>query len=648
MTKFGKILVLGIMAIIFITVGFAVLGDKHQYKEYNGVSAEKVTEEMKYIKIKGCPDEAYESKDNFNLNYYLCRSYMTDGEYVYYSGVRVADSPSPPSLRKKSSTSAGPSLIEGADVDTFEIFLFEKKTSMTKQDSSYTFTRDKDYLYERGKRVEGVDPNTFVILRWLFIQDKDSVYYQGQRLEGSDPATFEFLDNEYSRDRNFVYFTDKGTVEKLKGVDGSTFEIMSNTYTKDKNAVYYKKEKLKGLDPETFRLLEAGFTGDANFLYYENKKIKGSDPDTFSFLPHPYQKDGYSAFSKDKNNVYYKGSVLKGADPETFTFIDSQFSKDSTSLYDLSKSLKPILIAEKGELISLGSNYFRDDVNVWFRDTKPELGGMIELGIVKITQADVASFNSLSLGYAKDVNGLYFGKNRISNISPETFVVIEGGFVKDSQSVYHRGVKLEGLNLDTAYIIEEKYNNNYITDDTLIFYNSTQLVGVDVETFKIYKGQTRYSEDAERVYHMGELLDGYVPGKMEFSIGCNFVKNTSYIHKTSEIIIIIPEPIKIDEETFEIIENCFIKNANYIITPKTKIIEGVDIATFTPLGGLYSKDKNNVWHDDKIIENADVETFTVRGSGYGAKDKNTCYRGEAAEVCIKESPRFAPPPPPFR
>ncbi|HEC30695.1 MAG TPA: hypothetical protein ENI66_01630, partial [Candidatus Yonathbacteria bacterium] len=628
-------IIMAVATLIVTGVGvFAYLDatEDMQNNDALGKSEENILGEVRFIRLKGCPEDAYKEigAEIVNPNYFMCRSYLMDGEFVYYHGLRVAPSPivqiqpltpsfiatSSPDI--KDTELMGATVIKGVDPKTFEIIYFDNTLSQAEQNLMFTFARDKDYLYWEGKRFDGIDPNTFAILGRGFIKDKDSVYYQEQKLKGSDPATFEFLDDGYRRDKNLVYFMGDKQIETLAGVDGSTFEIIDKIYTKDKNTVYYKREKLKNSDPDTFEILVGEYSKDKNNVYLGAKIIKNADSKTFTFLLHPYQKDGYSAFSKDKDNVYFRGDILKKADPDTFELVDYQFSKDAKSLYDTSRSLVPILVAQKGELISLGASYFKDDLNVWFRDTKQGLGGIIELGIVKIAQVDIESFETLSLGYAKDVNGLYFGKNKISNINPKIFVVIEGAFIRDSQSVYHRGVKLEGLNPDIAYIIEEKYNNNYITDDALVFYNSTQLVNVDVETFKIYKGRSNYSEDSERVYHMGKLLDGYVPGKMEFLAECNFVfvKNTSYLHRASEIMIVVPEPIKIDDETFEIIENCFAKDANQIITPNVKVIEGADVATFTSLGGLYSKDKNNVWYDDKLIKNADIETFAVRGSGY--------------------------------
>lgn len=88
--KFGKIAVLGVV-VVLIVAGLLVFGGEQKSAKDNRERSNSIAfvlgsdGKMRYIKAEGCPNEAYESTDNNNISYYMCRSYTTDGEFVYYN-----------------------------------------------------------------------------------------------------------------------------------------------------------------------------------------------------------------------------------------------------------------------------------------------------------------------------------------------------------------------------------------------------------------------------------------------------------------------------------------------------------------------------------------------------------------------------------
>ena len=194
MTIFNKTSIFVVPIIILIIAGFFVFSsEQKQEKENDEVPVEKVTNEIRFIKIRGCPDDAYKDigVEIVNPNYFICRSYLTDGTNVYYHcipSVAIPTQPLAPSFIATSSPDTSDkalmesTIIKGADPETFEIMYFDENLPVEQQNHMNTFARDKDYLYWEGKRFEGLDPNTLVILGRGFVKDKDAVYFYWRKL----------------------------------------------------------------------------------------------------------------------------------------------------------------------------------------------------------------------------------------------------------------------------------------------------------------------------------------------------------------------------------------------------------------------------------------------------------------------------------
>lgn len=560
-----------------------------------------------YIKSKDCSSEIYADisihKGTFEG---MCKAYTTDGEFVYYDGIREVVIPTvinsaPMIVNGRVASSSLPSqpkedlfVIDGADPETFEIISSDYLDSslVFEKNPTLTYSRDKNHVYREGKLVEGVDPDTLTIIGKGYVKDKNSVFCQGKKIEGSDPDSFEFLENGYARDKNFVYLY--SLCKPIGGSDGATFEILSDDYAKDSINVYYKKNKLEGADAKTFKLVfgnSSGYSIDQNTAYYEGKRMEGTDPGTFEQI-----KEG-SGYVKDKNFVYsyYLAEKLPNIDAKTFEHISSSYFKDKNSVY-LYKD-KQIMGADPESFEVLGGSYVKDKNFVWRANYASE-GGEVRDAVV-IEGADPITFEFLEIGYAKDKNFVYFGSEKTLDADVNTFVVVDYNYSKDKQAMYYKGKLLANVNPDFFEVLR----CGFIKDNLNVFFvrqngESVILDGADVASFKIIEN-TCYAKDKESVFfnNSGYRFESF--GKIEGA----------------------------DPETFEVISGGYTKDATKVYYNGVNI-KGSDVDTFELVGFYHSKDKNFVYYQGLLIDGADPKTFETTSASYYSKDlKSAYYKG---------------------
>jgi len=599
------------------TASFAYFGGVEDFQKDVAVETEAVkkseentVEKVRFIKIKGCSSEVYEDGvgKNNNPNHFMCRSYLTDGEFVYYHGLRATPTPLPslliptliPSFIATSSPDTKDSdlmastVIEGADPETFEVIYFDDSLPASQKNNTFSFARDKDYLYWEGKRFKGVDPNTFAILGRGFIKDKDSVYFKWEKLEGSHGETFEFLWSGFARDKNFVY-RNNPEVEIFDGVDPATFEKIDDVYLKDKNAIYYRQEKIEGSDPATFEFLQ-GYTGkdmgkayakDKSGVYYLGKKIEGADPITFEFLP--------NAWSKDKNAVYgYGGKLIEGIDSTTFAFIGkgSQYIKDKNGVYYNNRNnSKKIEGADPETFEFLGGNYLKDKNFVW----------------------------SVSYRHGGGVASL----RKLDGAKPASFEVIERQYARDNTAVYCSGDVMEGFDWGSVVMLQ----NNYIRDKNSVFLGCKKIEGADAKSFKVFRYS--YAKDKNSVYYLNKKIEGADVDSFE-NLTCSYSKDKNSVYKSvnKEPEMEILKLSEFDVDTFRVVGTCNTVDKSGVYKRTGEKIEGADPETFEFLGGSYGKDASRAYYSGVLIEGVDIESFKFTGGWY-AKDKNKVYfKGE--------------------
>ena len=299
-----------------------------------------------------------------------------------------------------------------------------------------------------------------------YFKDKNSIYYEDSgnlhKIENADLKTFKDLDYNFAKDKNNIYYKNK----KLDGIDAASFEKIEFNFIKDKNRLYKidedeEKNEIKlipineKVNLENFEEIGGNYYKDDKNLYHfgenEFKKIEGADPNSFK-----YDNENYTFIAKDKNNVYFEGEKVKGIDVKSAEGIDGLWIKDKNSVFYRGKKLEKIssnnfnyfdggisydkiLVNKNGAYKLLESENQKDKII-------PLDSKNIDLKTLERIESPVDSSN-----YFKDKNGVYFlnGEKfvKINGADIDTFeVTMSGKYGKDKNNVYFEGKKMEGEN----------------------------------------------------------------------------------------------------------------------------------------------------------------------------------------------------------
>lgn len=178
----------------------------------------------------------------------------------------------------------------------------------------YNYSRDKDFVYYKGKRIDTTIPHDIEFLRGFLNR---SLIIPTD----IDHASFKPLSEQYSKDKNKVYYRwirggKQFWLVEIPGTDSESFEVLGSSLAKDKNHVWQKDTKIKGADAQTTEVLSSGRVWkDAKNAWFSGNIIKDADAATFESLG-----DGYHY--RDAKKVYWIFNVVKvveGADPKTFS-----------------------------------------------------------------------------------------------------------------------------------------------------------------------------------------------------------------------------------------------------------------------------------------------------------------------------------------
>ena len=299
-----------------------------------------------------------------------------------------------------------------------------------------------------------------------YFKDKNSIYYEDSgnlhKIENADLKTFKDLDYNFAKDKNNIYYKNK----KLDGIDAASFEKIEFNFIKDKNGLYKidedeEKNEIKliplneKVNLENFEEIGGNYYKDDKNLYYfgenEFKKIDGSDPNSFE-----YDNENYTFIAKDKNNVYFDGEKVKGIDVKSAEGIDGLWIKDKNSVFYRGKKLEKIssnnfnyfdggmsydiILVDKNGAYKLLENENQKDKII------PLDSKNIDLKTLERIDSPMDSSN-----YFKDKNGVYFlnGEKfvKINGADIDSFeVTMSGKYGKDRNNVYFEGKKMEGEN----------------------------------------------------------------------------------------------------------------------------------------------------------------------------------------------------------
>ena len=206
---------------------------------------------------------------------------------------------------------------------------------------------------------------------------------------------------------------------------------------------------------------------------------------------------------------------------------------------------------------------------------------------LKVKGADAKTFENLGedkmkvIGYfGKDIKNVYFIGEKIKDVSPKGFEILDAKYVKDDKNLYKLEDKL------SSYFSSNEIKTKKVSID-----------GLDVKSFKALEN------------NKDSYFDYYVD------------KSNVYIDKDN-----LEKITGADRNSFEILGYSIARDKNNVYNKGEKL-GNIDIASFKYFDNWIAKDKNRVFYMDerKDIKNADAKTFERMGESYYFRDKNNVF-----------------------
>lgn len=104
-----------------------------------------------------------------------------------------------------------------------------KKGNYTETSIDYPFcpsedcyAKDRYNVYCNGNKIDGANPDSFIILKDGYTKDRWDVYYRGVKIEGQTNSSFTVLGRGYAKDSWNVYYEGK----VLKDAHASSFVVL--------------------------------------------------------------------------------------------------------------------------------------------------------------------------------------------------------------------------------------------------------------------------------------------------------------------------------------------------------------------------------------------------------------------------------------
>lgn len=151
------------------------------------------------------------------------------------------------------------------------------------------WARDKDFVFIKGKKLEFIDRDSFVVLNADFAKDKNQVICGLEKVKEANLSNFKIREFYNLLGEKIVLGIDNGaaydcyfgryTYMPSNSID--TLQPLYGKYYRDMNYVYWWGEKISQLRVEKLKSLNGKYIADDEVVYYTNKIVEGADPSTF-------------------------------------------------------------------------------------------------------------------------------------------------------------------------------------------------------------------------------------------------------------------------------------------------------------------------------------------------------------------------------
>ena len=244
------------------------------------------------------------------------------------------------------------------------------------------------------------------------------------------------------------------------------------------------------------------------------------------------------------------------------------------------KSLLKILILFILAGTIANAEYFKENGEVYYKMPYLEIKSKVKGADAK-TLENVGEDNMEIAGYfGKDSKNVYFIGEKIKDVSPKGFEILDAKYVKDDKNLYKLEDKL------SSYFSSNEIKTKKVSID-----------GLDVKSFKVLEN------------NKDSYFDYYVD------------KSNVYIDKDN-----LEKITGTDRNSFEILGYSIARDKNNVYNKGEKL-GNIDIASFKYFDNGIAKDKNRVFYMDerKDIKNADAKTFERMEESYYFRDKNNVF-----------------------
>lgn len=259
----------------------------------------------------------------------------------------------------------------------------------------------------------------------------------------------------------------------------------------------------------------SGYTITDSKIYHNAKVLEQADIASFAPLSNDdlldrvsrHEIDGYAT---DENHVYYNGKVIENFSPKNARFIALQ---DRVFLINNNQVLSNGRIL--AEAIPDKFNVFEEHTHWAFSDNND--GYHVYYSDNKLPNVDKNSFELLSYYYAKDVNNIYKGKDKIlEQADAKTFQILslDDRFAFDKNNVFFINTQnehtLDGVDYTTLMPLKI---DSYVKDKDNIYhveqYETIHKLAVDYNSFVTHNFDATTQSDANdktHYFHNGKVV----------------------------------------------------------------------------------------------------------------------------------------------
>lgn len=252
----------------------------------------------------------------------------------------------------------------------------------------------------------------------------------------------------------------------------------------------------------------------------------------------------------------------------------------------------------------------------------PERAGQYESYLRTMEGVDVATFEEIGAGYARDERHVYHGDVIEDRFNPKTFRHIGRGYVADDALIAYYGKFLEGADPKTFVVLSGNY---YARDENQVYFNDRPVPGADPGSFEVLEKQEDYGRDREHVYYSGRMIREADPASFVF-LNDRIAKDRAHVFCTGSLLN------GLGAETFERIgESDYLRDGDVLYYCEKKV-EGVDVDAFHVLPASKSDSRNRTVAISLNDCGTDGKFVVCHGEIRRGEDPAEFFSGEMPEL----------------